>query len=255
MDNLVIEHQPQPGLTVLALNRPDKRNALNIPMLEALCAAVGRVAETPGQRALIIRGEGPVFCAGLDLAEARDTATSTRSGALVRELLERVYACPCVTLAAVHGAALAGGAGLMTACDIAIATMDAKLGFPEVQRGLVAGLVMTFLRRQVSERHARELLLLGEIVEAERAAEIGLINRAVPTDLLDVAVDRCIDKVLKAPPGAIQETKTLFDALWHHPIAGDFEMAHEVHARMRESDEAKEGMAAFVEKRKPHWER
>ncbi len=253
MNNLVLEEQIRTGVTTLTLNRPEKRNALNIPMLEALCDAVKRASETPGQRVLVLRGNGAAFCAGLDLAEAQDATKSTRSGELVRAMLEHVYQCPCVTIAAVQGAALAGGAGLMAACDIAIASMDAKLGFPEVHRGLVAGLVMTFLRRQLHERHARELLLLGEIIEAERAAEIGLITRAVPTDLLDEVVERIVDQALKAPPGSIRETKALFDTLWHHPIAKDFEEAHGVHARMRISEEAKEGLAAFLEKRKPNW--
>lgn len=254
MSNLVLEAQPRPGVTILTLNRPEKRNALNIPLLEALCVALERAAADEGQRVLVIRGAGPVFCAGLDLEEARDLERSERSGELVRAMLEGVHGCPFVTVAAVHGAALAGGAGLVVACDFAIATMDATFGFPEVRRGMVAALVMAFLRRQLHERHARELLLLGEVIEAERAAEIGLINRAVPTDLLDASVERYVDKVLKSPPGAIRETKALLDALWRHPIRGDFDMAHEVHARMRASAEAGEGMAAFVEKRKPRWE-
>lgn len=253
MSDLVLQSDPAPGVTVLTLNRPEKRNALNIPLLEALCAAVDAVAVREGQRVLVIRGAGTVFCAGLDLEEAQVPALSARSGDLVRAMLERVYRCPCVTVAVVQGAALAGGAGLMAACDIAIATVDATVGFPEVHRGLVAGLVMTFLRRQLHERHARELLLLGELVAGERAAEIGLINKAVPSDLLDAAVERCVDRVMKAPPGAIRETKALLDLLWHHPIGGDFDVAHGVHGRMRGSAEAQEGMAAFLEKRKPVW--
>lgn len=251
MSDLILETHPQPGVTVLTLNRPEKRNALNIPLLEALCDAVDRASK---QRVLVLRGAGPVFCAGLDLAEARDPSASARSGSLVRAMLEGVYTCPCVTIAGVHGAAMAGGAGLMAACDLAIATMDAQLGFPEVQRGLVAGLVMTFLRRQVPERYARELLLLGDLIDAERAAEIGLINKAVPSDLLDSMLDRYIETALRTAPGAVRETKTLFDALWRHPIHNDFDDAHGVHARMRESAEAEEGVAAFLEKRPPSWE-
>lgn len=251
MTSLVLEDSPRSGVTVLTLNRPEKRNALNLSLLESLRGAIGRARE---QRVLVIRGAGPVFCAGLDLAEAQDPDLRTRSADGVRSVLETLYASPCITIASVHGAALAGGAGLMAACDIAIAAMDTTLGFPEVHRGLVAGLVMTFLRRQIPERFARELLLLGELVDAERAAEIGLVNRAVPTDLLDAAVERCVDKALKASPGAIRDTKALLESLWHHPIAGDFDLTHAVHLRMRESEEAREGMAAFLEKRRPAWE-
>lgn len=251
MNDVVLEEHPRPGVTVLTLNRPEKRNALNIPLLESLCAAVSRAREG---RVLVLRAAGPVFCAGLDLEEARDPALAGRSGELVRAMLEGVYTVPCVTIAAVQGPALAGGAGLVAACDIAIGSMDATFGFPEVHRGLVAGLVMTFLRRQLGERHARELLLLGEVFDAERAAETGLITRAVPTGLLDEVVDACVENALKGAPGAIRDTKALLDALWHHPIREDFDAAHEIHARMRASSEAMEGMSAFLEKRKATWE-
>jgi len=129
MSDLVLEEHTQPGVTVLTLNRPEKRNALNIPLLEALCASVARASVREGQRVLIIRGAGPVFCAGLDLREAQDHELTVRSGDLVRAMLEGLYRCPCVTVAAVQGAALAGGAGLMAACDIAIAAMNTKLGW------------------------------------------------------------------------------------------------------------------------------
>jgi methylglutaconyl-CoA hydratase len=254
MSQLVLEDEPRSGVTCLTLNRPEKRNALNIPMLEALCTAVARAAADKTRRVLVFRAAGPVFCAGLDLEEARDPTLATRSGALVRKMLEGIYTCPCVTIASVQGPTLAGGAGLVAACDLAIASMDATFGFPEVRRGLVAGLVMTFLRRQVAERHARELLLLGESVSAERAAEIGLISRAVPVEMLEDAVERQMGLVLKGAPGAIRDTKALLDILWHHPIAEDFDAAHEVHARMRLSDEANEGLAAFADKRNPRWD-
>lgn len=251
MSNYVLESHPRPGLTVLTLNHPEKRNALGIPMLESLCAALTRARDG---RVLVLRANGPVFCAGLDLNEARDHSLAGRSGELVRDALAAIYTSPCVTIAAVQGPALAGGAGLVAACDIAIASMDATFGFPEVRRGLVAGLVMTFLRRQLGERHARELLLLGEAISAERAAEISLITRAVPTALLEEVVDACVVNALKGAPGAIQDSKALLDALWHHPIAEDFDAAHEIHARMRVSPEAQEGMSAFLEKRRASWD-
>ena len=254
MTDLLLEKEIQPGVTELTLNRPEKRNALNIPMLEAFCDAMERTSNRTGQRAVVIRGAGTVFCAGLDLKEATDPDQRERSAALVRQMLESVYSCPCVTIAAVQGAALAGGGGLMAACDIALATMESRFGFPEVHRGLVAGLIMTFLRRQLHERHARELLLLGEIIDAERAAEIGLITKAVPTDMLEEVLEAQLAQILKAPPGAVRDTKAWLDALWHHPLAEDLDGAHEVHVKMRSSAEAAEGMAAFIEKRKPHWE-
>jgi methylglutaconyl-CoA hydratase len=253
MSDRVLVDEIKTGVTSITLNRPEKRNALNIPMLEVLCAAIEDVSARKEQRALVIRGAGPVFCAGLDLKEAGDPAMSGRSAALVRRMLESVYHCPCVTIALVHGAAIAGGAGLMAACDIAIATTESKFGFPEVHRGLVAGLIMTFLRRQLHERHARELLLLGDIIDTERAKEMGLINRTVLSDGLDEALEAVVVQVRKAPPGAIADTKAFFDQLWHHPLTEDLDGAHDVHVKMRASEEAQEGMQAFLEKRKPKW--
>jgi methylglutaconyl-CoA hydratase len=222
-------------------------------MLEALCAAVDEACADPAVRVIVIRGNGPVFCAGLDLEEAADPAKSHASAGLVARMLETVYYAPKVTIAAVHGAAVAGGAGLMSACDLAVAAADTVFGYPEVRRGLVAGLVMTFVRRQLNERHARELLLLGEIVDAERAQEIGLISRAVPSGTLDEQVARLVDRVLQTGPNAVKETKAWLDATWPRSVREDLQAALELHVRVRNAPEAAEGMRAFLEKRAPQW--
>jgi methylglutaconyl-CoA hydratase len=249
----LIQTETSEAVATIRLNRPDKRNALNIPMLEALCEAVDAAVADPAVRVIVLRGNGKVFCAGLDLAEATDPEQSHQSAQLVARMLETVYCAPKLTIAAVHGAAVAGGAGLMSACDLAVATADTVFGYPEVRRGLVAGLVMTFIRRQLPERHARELLLLGEIIEADRAQEIGLINRAVPTDMLDEQVAIMVDLALKAGPEAIRETKAWLDETWHHPVRDDLAAALGLHVRVRNGTEAAEGMRAFLEKRDPMW--
>jgi methylglutaconyl-CoA hydratase len=252
-DDPILIHQDGPA-AVITLNRPDRRNALNVPLLERLCDAVDTAAADSEVRAIVLRGAGKVFCAGLDMAEAGDPDVSHRSAGLVARMLETVYAAPKVTIAAVHGAALAGGAGLMSACDIVLAADGCKIGYPEVHRGMVAGLVMTFLRRQVHERHARELLLLGEIIEAERAAEMGLVTRCVPTDTLDEALAMVLAQVAKAAPGAIATTKTFFDQLHQRPLRADLDAALDLHVAVRNAGEAQEGMRAFVEKRLPAWQ-
>lgn len=254
MGELVLTENDGSGVFSIRLNRPEKRNALNIPLLEELCAAVDAANGDASVRVIVLRGNGPVFCAGLDLKEAGDPANSHHSAALIARMLSAVYYSSKATIAAVHGAALAGGAGLMSCCDLVIATADTQLGYPEVRRGMVAGLVMTFLRRQLHERHARELLITGEIIEAERAVEIGLVNRCVPTDLLDTAIDQAVEKILKGAPGAIARTKRLFDELWHHSAQADFERALELHVEVRNAHEAQEGMKAFLEKRTPSWD-
>ena len=253
MSQLIESHGDARGIFTVRLNRPDKRNALNIPMLEAFCDAVERANDDPDVRVLVLRGNGPAFCAGLDLQEATDSARSHESAQLVARMLQAVYYSPKITLAAVHGAALAGGAGLVAACDLCVATFDSTFGFPEVRRGLVAGLVMTFIRRQLQERHARELLLLGETIGGERAAEIGLVTRCVPNDMLDEQVEIMIALALQSGPNAVRMTKEWLDATWHHPVRGDIQNALELHVRARTSAEAAEGMQAFLEKRSPAW--
>jgi methylglutaconyl-CoA hydratase len=255
MSTSVLTENPGDGVFTITLNRPEKRNALNIALLEQLCEAVDAANGDASVRAIVLKGAGPAFCAGLDLKEAGDTANSHRSADLIARMLSSVYYSSKVTIAAVHGAALAGGAGLMSCCDLVIAAADTQIGYPEVRRGMVAGLVMTFLRRQLHERHARELLLTGDIIDADRAMEIGLVNRCVPSDFLDTAVEQAVEKILKGAPGAIARSKRLFDELWHHSAQGDFERALELHVEVRNAHEAQEGMRAFLEKRPPSWDR
>ena len=174
---LLVERDHVSGRTTLVLNRPAKRNAFDLPLLRAL-QAVEAAARENGQRALILRGVDPVFCAGLDLAETADTPHEA-AGA-VRDLLLAVARCSLLTIAAVQSAAVAGGAGLASVCDFTVMAEDARIGFPEVRRGLVPALVTAFLRRRLRERDLRELLLTGELIPASRAQAIGLVNRVVP---------------------------------------------------------------------------
>lgn len=250
---LVITESAGHGVTVLTLNRPDRRNALSTPLMEQLHETLSRLNDDPRQRALILEGAGPVFCAGLDLKEASSTSDAHRSAELVAQMLEAVSTSPLVTIAAVHGAAIAGGAGLMSACDFVVAAEHAKIGYPEVHRGLVAGLVMTFLRRQLRERDARELLLLGELIDAPRAKEIGLVNQVVPEGEVHAEAHRLAERVVKGAPGAIAKSKELLADLWSRKVREDLDLALEYHLRARGSREAAEGMAAFLEKRPPHW--
>jgi len=158
-----------------------------------------------------------------------------------------------VTIAIVHGAAVAGGAGIMSACDFVVAAERTKIGYPEVRRGLVAGIVMTFLRRQLRERDLRELLLASELINAERAHEIGLVNRVVPVTELENEAQKIAASVLQGAPGAISNSKRLMEELWSTSVRKDIELALSHHMQARESAEAKEGIAAFNEKRPPHW--
>ena len=141
----------------------------------------------------------------------------------------------------------------MSTCDFVVAAARTKIGYPEVRRGLVAGLVMTFLRRQIGERNMRELLLGSELIDAERAREIGLVNRVVAQDDLMSEALKFAESVLQGAPGAVKQTKRLIDELWWRSVKQDVDLALKYHMEARESAEAREGIAAFNEKRKPNW--
>lgn len=250
----LIATSTQGPVTTLTLNRPDKRNALCAALLEELWAALAIAEADPSRRVLVLRGAGPVFCAGLDLAEAFDAARAHHSAENVARALSALATTRLVTIAAVHGAALAGGAGLVSACDFAIATADAKFGFPEVHRGLLPAMIMTFLRRQLRERDIRELLLLGEVFDAEKAHAIGLLNRVVlDAAALDTAVAALATSALRGAPGAIAGTKRFLADLWPTSPVADLERALQAHVSARASAEATEGIAAFFERRPPAW--
>jgi methylglutaconyl-CoA hydratase len=252
-DPLVLSESAGPGIALLTLNRGAKRNALSIELVEALLAALTAAEKDPGQRIAILTGAGPVFCAGLDLAEAADPARAHRSAELIGELLRRLSESRLVTIAVVKGAAIAGGAGVMSACDFAFAEESAQIGYPETRRGLVAALVMTFLRRQLRERDARRILLTGELFSARHAEVIGLINEALPADRLMPAALQTASEVLQGGPEAVVRTKQLFAQLWPATLPADLEKAMGTHLGSRQSAEIQEGIAAFREKRRPKW--
>ena len=242
-------------ITVVTLNRPERRNALTFELLTELDAAIKATAEQPQERVMILRGAGVAFCTGLDLKEAADQTKAHATAEMVANTLIAISQTRLVTIAAVHGAAVAGGAGIMSACDFVVAAEGTKIGYPEVRRGLVAGLVMTFLRRQVGERNIRELLFGAELIDAARAKEIGLVNRVVaPNDVMSEA-QKFAESVLQGAPDALAQTKRLVEELWWRSVKEDVDLALSYHMQARESDEAREGIAAFNEKRKPNWAR
>ncbi len=252
MSTVLIE-QKTPRVTVLTLNRPDRRNALTNELLTELCAAIEASEVDQERRVLILRGAGKAFCAGLDLQETLVTEEAHRSAGMVARTLRTIAETRLITIAQVHGAAVAGGAGLMSACDFVIATERTKIGYPEGRRGLVAGLVLTFLRRQLRERDIRELLFTGDLITAERAKEIGLVNRVVAPDELENETEKIVSSILQNAPHALAQTKRLIEELWSSPVRKDVEHALHYHTQARESEEAREGIAAFLEKRSPRW--
>jgi methylglutaconyl-CoA hydratase len=251
MPDVLIETKDR--VTTLTLNRPERRNALTIELLTELTGAIEKADLDPAMRILVLRGAGKAFCAGLDLQETTIAERAHRSAEMVAKTLLAISGTRLITIAQIHGAAVAGGAGLMSACDFVVAAERTKIGYPEVRRGLVAGLVMTFLRRQVRERAIRELLFAGDLIDAERAREIGLVNRVVPRNDLENETQKISASVLQGAPDALASTKRLIEELWSAPVRKDIEAALRHHMEARESAEAKEGIAAYLEKRQANW--
>lgn len=238
------------GVSVITMLRSSKRNALNVPMLDQLNAAFESLERDPSNRVVIFQGDGPVFCAGLDLAEAEIPDVAERSAEGIRSILNRLQNSPLIVVGAVRGAAFAGGAGLMAACDLVVASDDLKVGFPEVRRGLVAALVWGILTRRIRGSDLRELLLMAEPIDAQRARGMGLVHWTVPSDrVFDCACD-VASKIMAGGPDSIRETKRL---LGTDLALADFEFLRSLHERVRHGAEAKEGLAAFREKREPNW--
>jgi len=245
--------RPLPGVATIILNRPEKRNALNIPLLEDLFNTIIELNLDSTINVVIIKGNGAAFCAGLDLSEAADPALYKYSGTLIKMTFSAIYNSPHTTIAVVHGAAIAGGAGLMCACDFALAAVDTKFAFPETQRGMVAALVLTLLSRQLNQRAVKELLLLGEAIDAEKALTIGLISRVAPYEELTEVSYTMARQIMKGAPGASSLTKQLIHELYPSKFEADLTMAHDYHEKARTSDEAVEGTKAFLDKRLPSW--
>src|SRR5438876_2156397 len=211
---VVLVEKQTPQIRAIVLNRPERRNALTLELLNELNAAIKVASEQPQERVLILRGAGAAFCTGLDLKEAADQTKAHATAEMVANTLITISQTHLITIAAVHGAAVAGGAGIMSACDFVVAAQRTKIGYPEVRRGLVAGLVMTFLSRQVGERNMRELLLGSELIDAERAKEIGLVHRVVARDDLVSEALKFAASALQGAPGELGHTQGLIAELW-----------------------------------------
>jgi len=258
MNANLVERDDFGPVALLTLNRPEQRNALSRSLVARLRDAVDLVASDSTIRAVVLTGAGPVFCAGLDLKEAHENGIGSEAEektiATLNEfadLLQRVHTLSKPTIAAINGDALAGGAGLMAACDLAIAADSARIGYPEVRRGLVAATVMHDLSRQIGDRRARQLLLSGDLIPSKVAHEWGLVNTVT-------AADRCVKEAIQVAhalaecaPGALAWTKRLLDEAIFRP--SDLRGAAAVSASVRASEEAREGILAFVEKRPPRW--
>ena len=256
----IVSYEMRGSVAVILLNRPEKRNALSRALVASLHLAFEQAANDDAVRCVILTGSGPAFCAGMDLEELRVTLAHTSDDGIIWEdahqlsaLYERIYTLPKPTIAAINGAAVAGGAGLMTVCDLAVAVPDAKIGYPEVRRGLVAAMVLPHLLRHVGERAARWLLLTGEMVDAVDAIAIGLVNSvASAEELMNVAMNWS-QACAAGGPNAIATTKELLRRCSQHAMSVA-ELAT-ASAEPRLTDQCRGGLQAFFDKKPSPWAR
>lgn len=241
----------------ITLNRPERRNAMTPEMQVELIAAMEEAAVS-SCRVVVLRGAGDAFCSGLDLAalqgmEDKSAAEHTADVERIGRLFRTLYELPKPTIAAVHGAAIAGGTGLATICDFTLAVPAAKFGFTEVRIGFVPALVSAFLTLQIGDKRARDLLLTGRLFDAAEAYRLGLVNEVLAQEDLDARV-KALTQVLSAnSPKSLSATKGLLAAQNKAWLDEAIARAMEANAQARETVDFREGIAAFVEKRKPVW--
>jgi methylglutaconyl-CoA hydratase len=250
-------YEPRPPAVVITLNRPDKRNALSRDLIQALIEAFQKAGDDPAVRCVILTGAGPAFCAGMDLSELAQSLDQANEASVwddahrLAKLYDLIYTLPKPTIAAVNGSALAGGAGLVTVCDLALAIPEAKFGYPEVRRGLVAAMVMPHLLRHVGERTARYLLLTGELIDAVEALQTSFINKVVAKDqLLDQAFSWA-QSIAEGGPEALAATKKLLRDFSRQGLS--IEETAKASAAPRLSQECRQGLQAFFDKKPAPW--
>ena len=258
MSQALVLYELNASSAIITINRADKRNALSRGVIDALADAFARALNEEGVRCVILAAAGPVFCAGMDLAELQESLKVSNDASPVwndalrlAKLYELIYTLPKPTIAAVQGAAVAGGAGLATVCDLAIATPTAKFGYPEVRRGLVAAMVMPHLMRHVGERLARYLLLTGELIDANEAARAGLVNEVVPADRLMERALTLAKACAEGGPQALAKTKEHLRQFSRQALS--IEDAAKASAVPRLTDECQQGLRAFFAKKAAPW--
>ena len=247
------------GVTTLWLNRPETRNAFNEFMIADLSAALDVLAKDEATRVVVVAGRGTAFCAGADLNWMKKMSgygydENLADASALANMLHKLYSLPKPTVARVHGPAFAGGIGMVSVCDIAVASTEAHFKVSEVLIGLTPATISPYLLNAMGEREARRYFLTAEGFDAAEALRIGLLHQVVPPEQLDDAINTMTGHLLKGGPAALAVTKDLIDTVARSPL--DQAMLAEtakVIAKIRSTDEGREGIRSFLEKRRPAW--
>jgi methylglutaconyl-CoA hydratase len=242
----------------ITLNRPDKRNAISAQMMCDLQTAFDTI-EKSHSRVVILTGAGKCFCAGMDLdmlstIAKQSAAENQEDSRRIAKLLRRIWSFPRPLIAAVNGAAYAGGCGIATLCDFTLAAPEAKFGYTEVKIGFLPAIVSVFLTRQIGEKRSRDLLLTGRIIDAVQARDYGLVTEVVPAESLMDRTNALADELMAASPSSLTRAKHLLTSAAAASVDHDLERAILENARIRCTPDFKEGVASFLEKRKPIWQ-
>jgi enoyl-CoA hydratase/carnithine racemase len=239
----------------ITLNRPEKRNALSLELMEELLAVLHQVGSNPGIRAIVIEGAGPAFSAGHDLSEmiGCELEFSQRLFAVCTELMESIHRVPQPVIAKVHGVATAAGCQLVAACDLAVASEEARFATPGVKIGLFCSTPMVPVSRAVGRKRALEMLLTGDPIDASTACDWGLVNRVVPSAELENAVSELVSAIARSSPLIVGIGKEAFHAQIELDEHRAYDLTKAVMSMNSLTDDAQEGMCAFLEKRAPTW--
>jgi methylglutaconyl-CoA hydratase len=247
------------ALLTITLNRPEVRNAFNDEVITELTQAFQTAAASAETRAVVLAAEGPAFCAGADLNWMRRMADYTRAenladAAKLAEMLRVMYDCPKPTIARIQGDVVAGGMGLVAACDMAVAVDSAGFCLSEVKLGLIPATISPYVIRAMGARAAHRYFLTAERFTAQEALRIGFVHEVVPAEKLDAKVAELVKALVNASPNAVRSCKELVQTVAHREIDGTL-IAHTVEgiADIRSSSEGKEGVQSFLQKRKPNW--
>jgi methylglutaconyl-CoA hydratase len=245
------------GVATLTLNRPEKRNAISFELIDDLVHALSEVAESEAI-VLILTGAGKAFSSGMDLDNLKSLLGRTpeqnlQDSQTMVQLFRSLYEFPKVTIAAVNGAAIAGGTGLALLCDFTLTVPEAKFGYTEVRIGFVPAIVSTFLLRQVGEKQARDLLLTGRIFDAEEAARMGLVSEIVPAENLMARARELAALLMENSAASLRATKQLLTNHARQELDTQIETAVRENAAIRTTADFREGISSFLEKRKPVW--
>lgn len=260
METFLLEEPIRPGVIALTLNRPEVRNALNAELIEALHRRLETLAENPSLRVLVLRSTGATFSSGADLGDMRrmgeaSPAENLEDARRLLSLIAQLNQFPTPTVALIQGPAFGGALGLIAACDMALATSSARFALSEVRLGLAPAIISPYLARAMGFRPLRRYMLTGELFDAEEARRLGLIHIVAPPAMLEETLTNLLGELLKGGPQAIRATKALLRRL-QPSFHDEVRLADETLAlisHLRASPEGREGLSAFLEKRRPAW--